>query len=179
MKKNQQIKRVKTLAWRIGTLVLLGLMILGSYYFKKLPWVNITSAELKVSSEMEFGRGDTIKPFQDLDLKGEKIELFVVFNDPLNTEFPKILYTDKIDQIEKLNIGGEAVVTGGDMATLENRIILKKDGQLIRSFSFVISENKPSGLQSQSYGWMEFTSADNFKSVIGKLEKVHRPYVSI
>lgn len=134
----------------------------------------------EIESSISHKRGDKIKVFDSFDFKKGKWKVCVIITDRIgispNIPHGRYLYTEDITVIERLKTLSFEY-TGGDMATIENEIILYKDDEMIFR-SGILVDKKKEGLQNRTFGWIKDNNNEMSK-IIQDFELNMLPFVRL
>lgn len=167
---------------KILLVVLLGLITFFGYLtIIGNPLVlNISSNKItQIQSEKKIG--DTINPLENLDFKNGNWKAYLIINESDKKEIIDnfksggCFQTNEITILENLKKNLSVKFTGGDMTTVESRLILMKNGKIIFDMGIVLDKNKE-GLQSTNYGWLE-GNEKVLSSQLKLFRKVHKPFI--
>ncbi len=102
-----------------------------------------------------------INPFKGFNFDSDdNWKLYIVFKgndlDELSEGIKKAnyLYTSDKEHLKNIKNRWDFKCTEGDMATVESRIVLLKNGNNVFQSGIVVNDNR-SGLQSKNFGWVE------------------------
>jgi hypothetical protein len=157
-------------------LFLFGLII--SYFFNILPIVTESKAlshTNKLSKELI--KGDSVNIFDKYDFNVDNYSLYVVCSSSEKLKFSKVLFTDEKAVLNKMKEAFKFTYTGGDIATCESYLYLKKDNEIVFKTGIVLEG--VIGIQSEKYGWLEFKDDEKLKEVFKQLEPIYLPIIKI
>lgn len=163
-------------------LVLIGLIIYFTYLsISGNPLIiELSKGETNlIQSANKFG--DTIMPLKELDFKQGNWKAYLLISSSDNTEIIEnfksggCYQTNNVEILEKLKQKLLVTYTGGDMATVESRFVILKNGKKIFDMGIVLDKYKE-GLQSKSYGWLEAKEKTLSNQLI-LFSKVHNPFI--
>jgi hypothetical protein len=151
----------------------------GSYRFGLLPIVSDKEV-IEVKSETQTHKeGDKFNVFEQYDFANGNYSLYLVLSNEEATELDcsKVLFTSDIDILVRVKNAFTVTYTGGDIATCESYIYLLKNDDIIAKMGIALTET--TGLQSGTFGWLDFAHEHKVFYCIKSMKRVYKPYVKI
>lgn len=146
------------------------------YQVNVLPIVRTGPIEQKAVRAVDARPGDTVELFRDINVESGDYVAYLVVVDP-RRKSPKVQMTSSVEDLRALKRIGLLTVVGGDMATIEDRLIVMKGDSVV--FREGISLVHTRGIQCEEYGWLEFLDGEAFNEWTNCLSPVYWPVVSL
>jgi hypothetical protein len=127
-------------------------------------------------------KGDKINPLNSFDFDSGSWEVYLAISpDNFDRLPPSIirsiaLKTSDKTLLKRAQQTWRFTYTGGDMATITNRIYFVRDGALV-FVSGIAIDNAAEGLQSGQFGWIEPDEKNAISNVVKDFERVYWPVV--
>lgn len=178
---NRKHKKYRFLKRLVLTMVGFSLLVVGwgSYHWGYLPVVMIGDLP---SNEVDVKNISPDEPFrllENYDFSEGNYSCYVVwvYYDKVEYNLPRVLFTEEVELLDQLKEAFVVTDTGGDIATCESVIILKRDDDIV--LQIYIALDAVSGLQSKEYGWLEFEDRDKVVSCLQLMKSLYGPVVFI
>ncbi len=165
-------KRLTLLAF----LFLLGFIF--SYYFGVFPFVNENKLiNTTDNSSIDLLQGDRVSLFEGYNFNEEDYSFYIVFSSKEKIRFSRVLFTNKKEVLNQIKEAFDFTYSGGDMATCESYLYLKKADKTVLKVGIAFDETV--GVQSGRYGWLEFKDNKKLEIVLKQLESVYYPFLKL
>lgn len=144
--------------------------------------VIIPVSKYKAKTNSALNKGDIVKPLETFDFSKGDWKAYVVFNSTDIKELPQnfahnncFKSTDR-ELLKRMQNGWEFEYQGGDMATVQSKLLLFKNGDLVYRTGIVVS-NEVEGLQSGEAGWLDGTNEKKISKYLIDFKKVYLPII--
>lgn len=169
----------------------LGILFIISYFIFGFPLIVLkpsSTLQLNVNNN-SFIKGDTIKPLKQYDLIENNCSVYLVihrneveylpsFVERKNFQLSKVLWTDDIEVLKKIQKHFNFTYTGGDIATCQSMIYVYSDNDLIFQSAIVLEEDK-FGLQNQLFGWTPALNSNEIIRILKEFKPYYYPILSL
>jgi hypothetical protein len=170
----------KAIVTLLSVLALLWLIILISGYTQVIYLSPDNS--LKSGYNKEPVKGDAISILEGMDLTQGSWKAYLITDrddvSNLSAELGKAncYKTSDIDILKGMQRNWIVVLTGGDMGTIQSKLILLKDGKVEFASGIVIGKDIK-GLQSERLGWVEPINERVLSEYCKKFKRVYFPVI--
>ncbi len=169
----------------------LGTLFIISYFLLGFPLIVLkpsSSPQLNVDNT-SFHKGDTIEPLKQYDFTENNYSVYIVIHRNEVEELPafigrkkfslnKVLWTDELTVLKKIQKEFKFTYTGGDIATCQSMIYVYSDNDLIFQSAIVLEENT-FGLQNQHFGWTPVLNSHQIISVLKEFKPYYYPILCL
>jgi len=160
----------------LALLFILGFIL--SYYFGMLPFVSENKLiNTTNNSSIDLLQGDRVSLFEGYNFNEEDYSFYIVFSSREKIKFSRVLFTNQKTVLNQIKEAFDFTYSGGDMATCESYLYLKKADKIVLKVGITFDEAL--GVQSGKYGWLEFKDNKKLRVVLKQLESVYYPYVKL
>lgn len=154
--------------------LMLGTVVYGLYAVRLLPLVIESRSEPTEKLYENAVAGDIVGLFDEFPLETGEYKVFVVSQ---RSRHPKVLVADDLPELLAFKDLSKGIVSGGDMATCEDRVIVVHDGTVVKSVDMCI--DVIAGFQGQDYGWVEVVDQEGFITWFDSLSPIYWPVLWI
>jgi hypothetical protein len=167
---------------KVITSVVLTLSAIGYFVINPILIIRSDTIDTSMIAPDSLEKGDTVKIFDSFDFsKGDwKAYVSIRNSDNMNLSeaIPKgkLLTTDDIEVLQNMKEHLHFRYTGADVATVENELLLCKEGKVVFGSGIIIDQVQR-GLQNQTYGFLECQPFDGLINYSAKFKRVYWPVV--
>ncbi|CAL2087075.1 hypothetical protein [Tenacibaculum sp. 190524A02b] len=122
----------------------------------------------------------TVSPFKNFDFNSDdNWKMYIVLKNrdtlelPENIEKANYLSTSDIDLLNNIKNNWNFNCTDGDMATVESKVVLLKNNEIVFESGIVIN-NTTQGLQSKNFGWVK---SNKLSEDLKKFKRSYSPII--
>lgn len=165
----------------IGIITLL-LLILGLKLLTGYTVIIPISKYKNVQSELSIDKRGSVNPLNDFNFKEGDWEAYFIVSLSDFKELPpsfsnsNCFKTKDVEVLESMKANWVFQHHGGDMSTVESKLMIFNEGKLVYETGVVVSEASE-GLQSKKYGWLDGTEGEKISTSLLKFSKVQMPVI--
>lgn len=165
-----------------GFIILLMLLGILFIYSSINPWsIYLSTSEVSINSK-NFQKGDTIQVLENYNFDNGDWRAYILIepedSDNFSKELPKgrILKTTDKELLKRMQKDWKFIYIGGDFATVQSRLIIYKDDNIVFQSNIVLEEQLDA-LQSGYFGALFPTNKGDIIKYCKQFKRVYSPIV--
>lgn len=167
---------------RVLTIIIATFLVVWAVLLLTGRTIIIPLSEYKTKSDSTLNIGDKVNPIKKYNFDEGNWKAFLVFSSTDIKELPNsfrsanCLKTKNVDILKSMQQEWEFEYKGVDIATVESKLLIFKDGDLVYETGIVLS-NAIEGLQNNETGWLDGSEGKKLSKYFQKFKRVYSPII--
>ncbi len=164
----------------IISLAILGIIVALVSVIQPIP-IYLSDGD-DIHKSKDYQKCDTVKVLADCNFDEGEWMAYIVFvwedSDNFSTELPKgkILKTTDAELLKKMQLDWNLVYTGGDLATVQSKLLVLKDNKIVFTSNIVL-DNGFEALQGGDFGALFSNKGNDLIKYCKQFKRVYSPFV--